>query len=384
MNQADCGALSWRVAGTVDCKRGNCMLVQKKLLHLPEPFRTESGVLLKRPQVVYDECGQPDGPVILIAHGGFADHHAAGRYCAEDPSPGWWDGLIGPGKVLDTNRYRILCMNALGSMFGTTSPTTMNPDTGCRYGPHFPEITLIDMARYQKAFLDAIGVEELCLVAGPAMGAMLGLQLAALYPESVGAVAAVAGCGRTPPAAVATHQFIINTLTMDPQFQAGWYDLGRPLAAMKIVHQFLRINSVHEDLLKAAVWDAVHEGPQAQADRSRAISCYLTATLDIDIRDRDANCYISLLNAMNSYDLGRDAGGYEEGVLRIQCPVLLVSIDTDTEYQIQWAEEVADILNTRTPGQARLALVDSPWGHLGSIKETEQLSDIFGSFVAQL
>lgn len=360
------------------------MLVEKKLLHLPEPFRTESGVWLNRPQIVYDECGNPDGPVILITHGGLADQHAAGRYCAEDGNPGWWDGLIGPGKALDTDKFRVLCMNALGSMFGTTSPVTLNPDTGCRYGPHFPKITLVDMVHYHKAFLDQLGVEELCLVAGPGMGAMVGLQLAALYPAVVGAVAAVAGCGRTPPAAVATNQFIINALTMDPQFQAGWYDLDRPLPAMKTVHQFLRIKSVHEDLLKTAIWDAVHEGPEAQAERSRAISRYLTATLDSDIRDRDPNCYIILLNAINSFDLGRDVGDYEAGVLRIQCPVLMLSIDTDSEYQLQWAEEVVDILNTRTPGQASMGLIDSPWGHMGSIKEAEQLSEFIGGFVAQL
>src|SRR5690625_4323380 len=154
------------------------MLVQRKLLHLSDPFRTEDGVLLTRPQVAYEEYGREDGPVILIAHGGFADHHAAGRYCAEDPAPGWWDGLIGPGKALDTDRYRILCMNALGSMYGSTSPVTMNPDTGCRHGPLFPEITMIDMARFQMAFLQALGVEELCLATGPAMGGMLSLQLA--------------------------------------------------------------------------------------------------------------------------------------------------------------------------------------------------------------
>lgn len=360
------------------------MLVHKQILHLPEPFRTEGGVLLHRPQVVYEAYGRPDGPVILITHGGLSDQHAAGRYCDEDSAPGWWDELIGPGKPFDTERYRILCMNALGSMYGTTSPSTMNPETGCRYGPQFPEITMVDMARYQKAFLDAVGVEELWLVAGPGMGAMLGLQLAALYPESVGAVVAVAGVGRTPPGAIATHHFIINTLRMDPQFQAGWYDLGRPLLAMKTVHQFLRINSVNEDLLKTAIWDAVQDGPEAQCQRSRAIDRYLTATVDVDVRDRDPNCYIALLEAINSYDLGGQADSYEEGVLRIQCPVLLISIDTDADYSLQWAEELADILNTRSPGQAQLALVDSPWGHLGCIKECEQMSEPIRKFVAEL
>ena len=360
------------------------MLVQKKLIHLSEPFITENGIPLKRPQVVYEDYGQPDGPVILIAHGALADQHAAGRYCAEDLHDGFWDGLIGPGRVFDTDRYRILCINSLGSMYGTTSPVTLNPDTGCRYGPHFPEITMIDMVRFKKAVLDQLGVSELHLMAGPSMGALQSLQMAALYPEFVGGVVGVAAAGRTPPAAMAIHHFIINTLRMDPAFQAGWYDLGRQLLALKTIHQFLRINAIHEDLITQSMWNAVHDGPHAQLERSRAIARYLAATLDIDIKDRDPNCYITLLNAINSYDLGRDEESYEEGVLRIQSPVLLMNIDTDSEFHMNWAEEVADILNTRTPGQAKVGMIDSPWGHLGSIKEIEQIGESVRRFMAEL
>mgnify|MGYP001124158895 CR=1 FL=1 len=360
------------------------MVVEKRLIQLPESFATENGVWLKRPTVAYEEYGNPDGPVILLAHGALSDQHAAGRYHSEDGARGWWDGLVGPGRVFDTERFRILSMNSLGSMFGTVSPVTINPDTGCRYGPHFPEITLADTVRLQKAFLDAMGVEELWLMCGPSMGGLQSLQMAALYPEYVGAVVAVAAAGRTPPAAIAMNQFIINTLEMDPAFQGGWYDLGRPLLAMKTVHQFLRIGLTHEDLLKTAFWDAVHDGAQAQAERSRVIARYLVATLDTDVRDRDPNCYIRLLQAVNSFDLGRGCGSYEEGVLRIQCPVLLMNVDTDAVFHVHWAEEVADILNTRTPGQARVSVIDSPWGHLGSIKEIDQIGESIRSFMNDL
>jgi len=360
------------------------MLVEKRLIQLPESFVTESGVWLKRPTVAYEEYGNPDGPVILIAHGALSDQHAAGRYSSEDVASGWWDGLIGPGKVFDTERFRILSMNSLGSMFGTTSPITINPDTGCRYGPHFPEITLADTVHFQKAFLDAMKVDELWLMSGPSMGGLQSLQMAALYPEFVGAVVAVAAAGRTPPGAIAMNHFVINTLQMDPAFQGGWYDLGRPLLAMKTVHQFLRIELTHEDLLKTALWDAVHDGPQAQVERSRVIARYLAATLDTDVRDRDPNCYIRLLGAVNCFDLGSGSDSYEEGVLRIQCPTLLMNVDTDAEFHLQWAEEVADILNTRTPGQARVSVIDSPWGHLGSIKETDQIADSIRGFMRDL
>lgn len=360
------------------------MFVEKKILHLQQPFVTESGVALKRPAVAYEDYGPEDAPVILVAHGAFSDQHAAGRYDDGDDTLGWWHGLIGPGKALDTERYRVICLNSLGSMYGSTGPASMDPDTGCRYGPHFPAITLVDTVRFQRAALDALGVDELHLVAGPAMGALQGLQMAALYPELVGGVIAVAAAGRLPPGGIAMHQFMINLLRMDPAFQGGWYDASRPLLAMKTLHQFMRLAYAHEDLLKTGIWDAVHDGPHAQEERTRLIARYLDATLDYDVPVRDPNCYITLMQALNSYDLGRDTDSYEAGVLRIQCPVLLMNIDTDSEFKLHWAEELADILNTRTPGQAKVGVIDSPWGHWGALKEFEQMEDSFRRFMQTL
>ena len=360
------------------------MLSENQRLELPESFITESGATLSRPVVAYEEYGQADGPVILVAHGTFSDQHAAGRRHPDDTSPGWWDGLIGPGKPFDTERFRILSINSLGSMYGSTGPLSINPDTGGRYGPLFPSITLVDMVRFQKAFLDALGVEELHLMAGPSLGSLQALQMAALYPEFVGAVVAVATAGRMPPAGLAMHHFMINTLRMDPDFQGGWYEPERPLRAMKTVHQYMRLAYIHEDLLRTAMWDSVREDPQAQRDRSRLIEHYLTATLDADVRKRDPNSYITLMEAANGYDLGRDIEGFEEGALRILCPVLLLNVTTDAAFQLHWAEELGDILNTRSPGQARVGVLESHWGHMGSIKECHQMAGTIHRFMTGL
>ena len=146
------------------------MIVRSQVLKLPAPFITEKGATINGPVAAYEEYGNPSGPTIFITHGGLSSHHAAGRHSPEDEIPGFWDDIIGPAKAMDTNRYRVISANALGSMYGSSSPLTINPDTGKHYGPEFPEITLIDMVRFYKAFLNQMGVSELFMMAGPSMG----------------------------------------------------------------------------------------------------------------------------------------------------------------------------------------------------------------------
>ena len=360
------------------------MLVEKQFKELDEPFVTEGGAVLRKPVVAYEEYGNPDGPVILLCHGGLSDQHAAGRYAESDPAPGWWDPLVGPGRVIDTDRFRILAANSLGSMAGTTSPRTVNPDTGCRYGPLFPKITLIDTARFHRAFLEAMAVDRLHLMAGPSMGSLQSLQMAALCPDFVGGVVSVATAGRMTPSGMAMHHFMSNAIKMDPQFQGGWYDVDRPLLALKYIHQVMRIYYTHEDIIKQATWDAVPEGPDSQDRRAQAVNQFLSATPDVDVLNRDPNCYVTLLDAINTYDLGRDCESFEAGVRRITCPVLLMNIDTDCEFQPRWAREVFDVLEAARPGQATLEVLRSPWGHLGCIKEFDQMAEHMGAFLKRL
>jgi len=109
-------------------------MVEKKFLNLSASFITEGGVEIKQPVAAYEEYGNPQGPVVLLCHGGLSNQHAA-DVTDVDKNPGWWDKLVGPGNVFDTDIFRILSINALGSIAGTTSATSINPDTGKKYVP---------------------------------------------------------------------------------------------------------------------------------------------------------------------------------------------------------------------------------------------------------
>ena len=361
------------------------MIVETEYKTLSKPFYTEDGSVIAKPVVAYEEYGRHDGPVIFIAHGGISSHHAAGKYHRDDTVPGFWDAIIGPGKPIDTNRFRVLSANSLGSMFGSTSPLSINPDTEKHYGPDFPEITLIDTVRFHRAFLDEMGVQHLFMMAGPSMGALQTLQMAALFPGFVGAAVAAAAAGRMTPYGMCMHHFMCHALQMDPGFKGGWYEIGKPLSAMRCIHQMVKVYYVGEGVVKRLFWDTVQEGKDVQEQRSRNVQRYLLDGLEEQIKGRDPNCYITILNAINTYDLGRDMGGdYEGGVNRIQCPVLLMNIASDMEFPPYWGQEVADILNTKRNGQARMRIIDSPWGHLGCVQEGALLGQQIAQFIANL
>jgi homoserine O-acetyltransferase len=266
-------------------------------------------------------------------------------------------------------------------MYGSSSPLILNPDSGKPYGPGFPDITLIDMVRYHKVFLDQMGVSRLFMMAGPSMGSLQALQMAALFPDYVDSVAAVATAGRMTPSGMCIHHFMINALQMDPEFNNGRYEIGTPKLALRLIQQVARIYYTHERFVKERCWDSVPEGKDSQEKRSLNARDYLQTGVEEQIEGRDPNCYILVLNAINSYDLGRDVQDYEKGVQRIKCPVLLINISTDSEFPPCWAEELAEILNRKNPDQAQVKIIDSSWGHMGCVQEGKAIGKHLTDFL---
>lgn len=354
------------------------MLVEKKSIPLAATFVAESGASLPNPVVAYEEYGNPQGPVILICHGGLSSFHAAGKYAESDPLPGWWDGIIGPGKAFNTERFRILSMNALGGMHGSTSPMSMDITAGNRYGPTFPAITLRDQVHFAAKFLDAMGVARVYAAAGPSMGSLHSLTLAALYPQRVERVIAVASSARMTASGMAMHHFMTNALRMDPGFQAGWYDSKTSLPTMKLIWQVIKLYYTSDKIFKEMCFDTVPHGPGAQEARAAKANWFLIAGMEGGVINYDPNGFIVACAAINTHDLGEGFATLEEGVRRIQCPTLLVNVDTDHEFPPECAEETAAILNRVRPGQATVRIIKSSWGHLGCVREPEQL----GNYIA--
>ncbi|HXO92188.1 MAG TPA: homoserine acetyltransferase, partial [Stellaceae bacterium] len=142
-------------------------------------FRLQNGAVIAEAKIAYETYGRlaaDGGNAVLITHGYTSSHHAAGRSPANEKLPGWWDGLIGPGKAIDTDRLYVVSSNMLGSSFGSTNGASSNPQIGTPYGPDFPAITVRDIVAAEKALLDSLGVKHLIAVAGPSYGGYQAFQ----------------------------------------------------------------------------------------------------------------------------------------------------------------------------------------------------------------
>jgi len=304
-----------------------------------KPFTLESGAVLEQPVVAYADYGPKDAPVVLICHGGFSPYEAMG--------PGaYWDGLVGPGKAIDTERHRVLCPNALGAMFGTTGPLSVNPASGVAYGADFPEFTFEDSTRFLKAFLDDLGVSRVEVACGPSMGSCHSLMLAALYPELVGKVVAVATAGRIPVAALTIHNLLMTLLRMHPG------ELG-----VKTIYLISRLYYNHE---RGIARKCGHDSARVEA--------FLWEGMESRLATWDPESIIAVLRALNTYDLGEH---------EVRCPVLAINFTTDQEFAPERARELAE----RLP-DARCEILDSDWGHLGCIAETAAMAPLIREFLA--
>jgi homoserine O-acetyltransferase len=236
---------------------GSVGTVETQYLDLPEPVRLDCGRDLYPVRVAYETYGSLSprrDNVILVCHALSGDAHAAGiaktppeestrdGFGAEDRDGasrkglGWWDGMIGPGKAFDTDTFFVVSTNLLGGCRGTTGPSSADPATGRPYGPDFPVITVADMVRTERAFLDALGIERLAAVAGGSLGGMQAFEWAILFPDQVDAVVAIASTHALHPQGVAWNSIARDAIMRDPAWQGGrYYGTGRrPDAGMGV------------------------------------------------------------------------------------------------------------------------------------------------------
>src|ERR1700751_2549623 len=188
-------------------------------------FCLQNGNVMPTAKIVYETYGRlaPDGRnAVLITHGYTSSHHAAGRSPANGNLPGWWDGLIGPQKAIDTGRLFVVSSNMLGSSFGSTNGASNNPRTGKPHGSHFPALTGRHIVAAEKALLDMLGVKHLAAVAGPSYGGYQAFQWSVDYPDFMDGIVPVV----TAPRAQNVEQSLAQLearLATDPEWGGGWY-----------------------------------------------------------------------------------------------------------------------------------------------------------------
>ncbi|HTX18555.1 MAG TPA: homoserine O-acetyltransferase, partial [Bacteroidota bacterium] len=211
-----------------------------------DPLVMDCGARLASVTIAYETYGDLNAAAnnaILVCHALTGSAHAAG-YLGEDPkSAGWWDTFIGEGKALDTNKYYVICSNFLGGCYGTTGSSSIDPETGTPYGLRFPQMTVRDMVRVQKALIDYLGVRELRTVIGGSLGGMQALEWGATFPEAVRSIVPIATATQHSPWCIGLNDLARQAIMNDPEWHGGeYYPHGQPLHGLSLARQIAMLS----------------------------------------------------------------------------------------------------------------------------------------------
>lgn len=316
------------------------------------PLKLDSGKILSPFQVAYQTYGELNAArsnAVLICHALTGDQHVA----SDNPvtgKPGWWDVLIGPGKVIDTNRFFVICSNVIGGCLGSTGPATINPETGRPWGLDLPVVTIGDMVRAQVMLVDHLGIDRLFSVIGGSMGGMQVLQWASSYPERVHTALPIATGARHSSQNIAFHEVGRQAVMADPDWCAGRYiEAGkRPQKGLAVARMAAHITYLSE----AALHRKFGRNLQDRAaltfgfDADFQIESYLRHQ-GMSFVDRfDANSYLYMTRAMDYFDLAADHGGRLADAFRnTSTRFCLVSFTSDWLFPTEESRSIVHALN---------------------------------------
>ncbi len=350
-------------------------------------LRLERGGMLPAVRVAYETWGTPvmgdDGTVsnaVLVMHALTGDSHVSGRVEPGHPTPGWWEGLVGPGKLLDPARYWIVCPNVLGGCQGSTGPSSPGPG-GAPWGSRWPRTTVRDQVAVESRLADLLGIRRWHLVLGGSMGGMRALEWAVMAPERVERLGVVASTAAASADQIGFSVAQLAAIRADPAWAGGDYygatagngphaGLG---VARRIAHLTYRSAAELESRFGRSGQDPVDplDGGRWQ------VESYLDHHGDKLAYRFDAGSYVALTEAMNGHDLGRERDGVEAALATITARTVVAGIDSDRLYPL----EQQDRLVAGISGADPLAVVHSPFGHDGFLIESDALTEVLRPLV---
>jgi homoserine O-acetyltransferase len=284
-------------------------------LAVGEPLALDCGASLGAYSIAYQTYGWLNAErsnAILVCHALTGDQYVAETHPVTG-KPGWWETLVGPGKVLDTDRYYFICTNVLGGCMGSSGPMETNPATGKPWGLSFPVITVPDMVRAQKILIDHLGIETLFCVTGGSMGGMQVLQWAAAFPERVFAAVPIATAARHSAQNIAFHEVGRQAIMADPNWCGGNYlERGlRPERGLAVARMAAHITYLSEQALHRKFGRNLQDRAALsyRFDADFQVENYLRHQGISFVERFDANSYLYITRACDYFDLAAEHDG---------------------------------------------------------------------------
>lgn len=363
------------------------------------PFVLESGASLGPITLAYQTYGTLNADrsnAVMILHALSGGAHAAGYRSLEDQKPGWWDSSIGPGKAFDTNRFFVICSNILGSCYGSTGPSSINPATGKPYGLAFPVITISDIVRGQERLIDHLGIERLLCVVGGSMGGMQALEWAAHHPKRVRAAIPLATTARSNAMHIALSEVGRQAIYADPNWQGGDYyeNNQRPDAGLAVARMIAHITYLSEESMHQKFGRRLQNREQFgyEFQTEFQVESYLRHQGLSFTQRFDANSYLYITKAMDYFDLSQSPGlgdGAPSNSLAAafvgakDVKFLVVSFTSDWLYPSHQSKAMVSAL-TAVGADVSYLDIESNAGHDAFLVEVDTMTRLLGSFMDRL
>ncbi|MET0598087.1 MAG: homoserine O-acetyltransferase [Mesorhizobium sp.] len=317
-----------------------------------KPLALDAGTLLSPFQIAYQTYGALNAErsnAILVCHALTGDQHVANTNPVTG-KPGWWEVLIGPGRIIDTDRYFVICSNVIGGCLGSTGPASIDPKTGRPYGLDLPVITIRDMVRAQLMLIEHLGIDRLFSVVGGSMGGMQVLEWAASYPERVFSALPIATGARHSSQNIAFHEVGRQAVMADPDWCAGRYiEAGkRPEKGLAVARMAAHITYLSESALHRKFGRSLQdrEALTFGFDADFQIESYLRHQGMTFVDRFDANSYLYMTRAMDYFDLAADRGGrLADAFVGTRTRFCLVSFTSDWLFPTSESREIVHALN---------------------------------------
>ncbi|MHB1271594.1 MAG: homoserine O-acetyltransferase MetX [Rhodanobacter sp.] len=367
----------------------------RRYLTLPSPFAMKRGGVLHGAHVAYETWGESNPArdnAVLILTGLSPSAHAASS--TDDPTPGWWEAMIGPGKAIDTSRWFVICVNSLGSDKGSTCPASIDPATGKAYRLSFPELALEDVANAAHAVVSSLGIRRLACLIGCSMGGMSALAYMLLHPGSVRAHISVDTAPQAQPFAIAIRSLQREAIRLDPRWNEGNYDIHAeegshyPDIGMSIARK-LGVITYRSAMEWNGRFARIRLDPEQREDepfgREFQVESYLEGHAQRFVRNFDPNCYLYLSRASDWFDIAEYGhGSVLEGLKRIHIErAMVIGVSTDILFPLQQQEQIAEGLEA-AGAKVEFVALDSPQGHDAFLVDIDNYSRAIGGFLTRL
>ncbi len=378
---------------TAACMQAYDGLVQKNSFALPS-YTTVGGKTIRDVRVGWESYGrlnQEKDNVILVPHYFSANSHAAGRYRQDDPVPGYWDSIIGPGKPLDTDRYCIISIDSLVNLNSrdgitiTTGPSSIDPDTGKPYGLRFPVVTISDFVRIQKALLDSLGIKRLAAVAGVSMGALQSYEWAAAYPDRVKKVIAVNGTPSQRPFAICNLESWITPIKADANWNNGDYYGGpEPVKGVALALFNVIVAAQHPEGIANNFqyqWANPDQDPLAALENDFLVNqAFRAGGLARATTTTDANEMLYMTRANQLFVAGTSGSSVDPALKKIKAKTLVIQYRSDLLFPAGVARDQVNALQ-KNGTCAEFVEIDSGGGHLAGVTEIAKAGDTIRRFL---